>query len=73
MNILLGLRFTSIMVVFCLLFPVILKLDKTNRRLLGIYKLIPLQDIRTMQDNLEKFMAKNLEVSNQPKTISEIQ
>jgi hypothetical protein len=35
----------SIMVIFLIIIPIIIKLNKISHTLLGIYKLIPLEDI----------------------------
>lgn len=44
-RVLLGLRITSILIIFVVILPVILKLDRTNVKLLGLYRMIPQTDI----------------------------
>ena len=47
-QIILSLRLVSVMIIFVLILPIIVKLDKINNRLLGIYKLIPIDDIKML-------------------------
>lgn len=44
-RILLGLRITSILIIFVVILPVIVKLDRINVKLLGLYRMIPTTDI----------------------------
>lgn len=62
-QILLALRIVSVMIIFFLILPIIIMLDKINHKLLGIYRLIPLDDIRIIEENSEKFLNKNFEDS----------
>ena len=48
-TILLGLRIASVLIIFLVILPVIVKLDNTNTKLLGLYRLIPLSDVMEVQ------------------------
>ena len=58
-ELLLGLRVMSIGIVFCLILPIIVKLNKVNGRLLGVYKMIPISDIRIIEEGSVGFIEQN--------------
>lgn len=49
------------MIIFCLILPIIVKLNKTNKKLLGIYKMIPLEDIGVIEEESWKFITSSFE------------
>jgi len=59
--ILLGLRITSVLIIFLIILPVIIKLDSTNSKLLGLYRLIPLSDVVEVQHKCEQFLVNHFE------------
>jgi hypothetical protein len=63
-QIILGLRLVSVMIIFILILPIIIQLDKINLKLLGIYKLIPIDDIKMLEQNSWRFLTNNFEDSS---------
>lgn len=63
-QLLLGLRLASIMIIFCLILPIIVQLNKINNKLLGIYKLIPISDIIIIEESSLLFILNNFEDSS---------
>lgn len=59
--ILLGLRILSLLIIFLVILPVIVKLDRTNNKLLGLYRLIPISDVIEVQRKCEGFLASHFE------------
>jgi len=60
-SILLGLRVASVLIIFLVILPVIVKLDSTNSKLLGLYRQIPISDVVEVQHKCEEFLINHFE------------